>query len=275
MVDFRNKKLIEKLRKFTYGFTVYGVKVGIETNRKYLLDDIKAQLPEIFPVEFSEIKYVEAERFFAIKHIGNEAYKLYFDNEEPEEGTLRLRCVNYFLSHLRIKTVEYAESKVFLHAGVVGWNGEAIIIPGNSHDGKTTLVKELVKIGAEYYSDEYAVLDENGFVHPFPKTLSVRGIIDDYSQKEIKAEEFGQTGIEPIPVGLVLITKYEKSAKFKPEKLSKGKAILEILPHTLPIRFNAEFSLFVLNKILSRAIILKSKRGEAPHIAKIVTNYLT
>jgi hypothetical protein len=44
------------------------------------------------------------------------------------------------------------------------------------------------------------VLDKDGFVHPFPKKLSMRGIIDDYKQLDLSAESFGATvGLEPIP----------------------------------------------------------------------------
>jgi hypothetical protein len=34
-----------------------------------------------------------------------------------------------------------------------------------SYSGKTTLVSELIRAGATYYSDEYAVIDERGRVH--------------------------------------------------------------------------------------------------------------
>ena len=40
---------------------------------------------------------------------------------------------------------------LFVHAGVVGWRGLAIVIPGRSHTGKSTLVAELVWRGAVYY----------------------------------------------------------------------------------------------------------------------------
>ena len=258
---------------YRHAFEIFGVKVGIETNRKYLLEDIKAELHILFPFKESEINFEESNRRFSIKHLGKENFKLEIDGEVDNVGTLRKRCVLFFLSQLRIKVAEYAESRVFLHAGVVGWKGLAIIIPANSFSGKTTLVKELVKLGADYYSDEYAVLDKDGFVHPFPKMLSLRGIIDEYVQKDIAAEEFGTVGSEPIPVGLVLITEYVENAKFQPEQLSVGQGVLEIIPHTLPIRYRPEFSLAVLNKILSRAIILKSQRSEAPQFAKVLTEY--
>ena len=60
---------------------------------------------------------------------------------------------------------------LFVHAGVVGWRGLAIVIPGRSHTGKSTLVAELVWRGAVYYSDEFAVLDDTGRVHPSRRPL--------------------------------------------------------------------------------------------------------
>ena len=57
---------------------------------------------------------------------------------------------------------------VFLHAGVVGWGGRALLLPGRSFAGKSTLVEALVRAGAIYYSDEYAVLDLQGGSTPSP-----------------------------------------------------------------------------------------------------------
>src|ERR1700749_911879 len=60
-------------------------------------------------------------------------------------------------SDLQLYVAERAPRRVFVHAGVVGWKGRAVVIPGRSLSGKTTLVVELVRAGAEYYSDEDAV----------------------------------------------------------------------------------------------------------------------
>src|SRR5438132_10828607 len=45
-----------------------------------------------------------------------------------------------------------ARRKVFLRAGVVGWQGRAILICGPRSGGTTTLVKALVAAGATHYS---------------------------------------------------------------------------------------------------------------------------
>jgi hypothetical protein len=54
-------------------------------------------------------------------------------------------------------TAEATPDMTFLHAGVVGWQGRAFVLPGRSLSGKTTLVREMLRLGATYYSDEFAV----------------------------------------------------------------------------------------------------------------------
>ena len=65
-------------------------------------------------------------------------------------------------------------SDLFVHAGVVAVNGSALLMPGRSHSGKSTLVAALLRMGAAFLSDEYAVIDERGTILPFPTALSIR-----------------------------------------------------------------------------------------------------
>ena len=50
----------------------------------------------------------------------------------------------------------------------------AIVMPGASFAGKTTMVRAWLEAGATYYSDEFAVLDRTGRVHPFARPLAIR-----------------------------------------------------------------------------------------------------
>jgi len=191
---------------------------------------------------------------------------LFLNGEQISYDNSRHRFFKFFNGILRIVVAEHAQGAVFIHAGVVGWRGKAIVIPGNSFDGKTTLVAELVKNGAAYYSDEYAVLDEDGMCHPFPRDLSIRD--DQFHEEDLPVSAFGGTaGAEPIPVGAVVLTRYDEKAEWNPEKLTVGQGIMEIIPHTIPRIFNTKFSLKVLNTAVSDAIILKSPRGEAGELA--------
>jgi hypothetical protein len=61
-----------------------------------------------------------------------------------------------------------------VHASVVSWRGRAIVCPGRSMSGKTTLCAALVRAGAKYLSDEFALVDPSGLIHPYPRRPRVR-----------------------------------------------------------------------------------------------------
>jgi hypothetical protein len=61
---------------------------------------------------------------------------------------------------------------LFVHAGVVGWRGLAIVMPGRRPSGKSTLVEALVRRGAVYYSDAFGVLDGAGMVHSYARDMN-------------------------------------------------------------------------------------------------------
>lgn len=260
-------------------FQAYGVKIGVRAERKVYLKRVFQRLEKVFPNGLETVDEREIEYRFFIKSKKKGGYELFRNDEKMTEGADRENFFDSAETIIRLTVAEFAVGKVFLHAGVVGWKGKAIVIPGQSFAGKSTLVAELVKKGALYYSDEYAVLDEEGNVEPFPKWLSLRGIIDRWTQLDCPVESIGGlAGTETLPVGIVLIAKFDEKKKnpkyWKPQKLTRGKGIMEILPHTLPITNKPEFVLKVLDKMTSRAIIIKTIRGSAEDFAEMLIKYL-
>lgn len=66
-------------------------------------------------------------------------------------------------------------SHLILHAGVIARDGRAVIIPGLSGQGKSTLAAGLSRRGWRYLSDEFALVDlENQTVHPYPRPASLK-----------------------------------------------------------------------------------------------------
>lgn len=251
-------------------FEAYGVKIGLRLTREAYAARVAKRLSEILPNGYAFIEDFEAEHIIRLTRDDETGdFQIFKDGENVSDAADEADIFRFLDSQIRLTVAEYAVGKVFLHAGAVVWNGKAVIIPASSFSGKTTLVAELIERGAEYYSDEYAVLDGEGLVYPYPKMLSLRGIIDEYEQLDCPAESFGaKTGTEAVPVGLILICRFEKSLKngnrLNPEILSAGQGMLEVLAHTIPIRHNPKFALSVLNKISTRAIIAKTRqrRGE-------------
>ena len=265
-------KSVNKARFYSkkyFAFESFGVRIKIFAARGEILNEIKERVSQFLPAGlFEEIPYYKAVHSFSVRENKKAKFVLFKGRKKLTSGNDKEIFFKYFDSQIRLTIAEFADSKVFIHAGVVEWKGKALIFPAGSFQGKTTLVKELTKLGAKYYSDEYAVLDEDGFVHPFPKTLSIRGLIDEYQQVEFPVESFGGVkGIEPLSVGMILITEFESGSEWHPEFLSDGLGIMELLSHTIPIRYNPKFALKVLNKTVNHAIIVKTKRGEASEFA--------
>lgn len=266
--------------KFAFNFRSHGVNVGIETETAAQLRKVKQRLAKIFPGGFEEIAPEKVVYQFEINSGADKTIRCRRNEEVVTES--RAADENFYEAvqrEIRLTVAEFAVGKVFLHAGVVAWKNRAIVIPAISGSGKTTLVVELLKKGAVYYSDEYAVLNSDGWVEPFPKWLSIRGIKNAYTQVDRSVESLGAVaGQTAVPVGLILLAGFDekKSSRknWKPKVLSPGQAMMEILPHTLPIRNNPKFVLEVLNKSICHAIIVKTIRGEAEDFAQALLNYL-
>lgn len=171
-----------------------------------------------------------------------------------------------FESHVAMAVAETARGRVFVHAGVVGWRGRAILIPGASHSGKSTLVAALVRAGATYFSDEYAVLDSSGRVHPFPRLLQLRG--DGGRQKRVDVRSIGgRAASASLPVGLVVVTRYQAGRRWRPRAVSPGRGLLDLLAHTVPARRRPRAALSALQRVVVPGRVVESTRGEADETA--------
>lgn len=175
-----------------------------------------------------------------------------------------------FAAAIRICIAERAPRRVFVHAGVVGFGGEAILIPGASFSGKSTLVEALVRAGARYYSDEFAVLDRRGRVHPFRAPLALRDAAGR-GARLVAAKELDAAGRwAPLPVGVVALSRYLPGARWRPRALSPGRGALALLGHTVPARRDPQRALATLSLVAAKARMLQGSRGEADETARLL-----
>lgn len=250
--------------EWSAGFSIksYGVRIGIRSNDPGVLDRVRQHLPH----EWQSASSPVVDRLYSIQLGGAKARRfntLYGDHLQLERSLDLDAVMERFESDLRIFVAELAHHRVFVHAGVVGWQGKAIVIPGRSYSGKSTLVAELVRAGAAYYSDEYAVFDSRGRVHPFAKPLELRDE-GEYEQTKVTVAELGgHSGTRPLPVALVLMTHFKNGARWRPRRLTAGKGVLELLFNTVSARRNPERAMATLYRVASQAAVLKGVRGNA------------
>ena len=194
---------------------------------------------------------------------------LLYDNEREVGRTDDLEEIAArFQAFLHIHIAEHSPNRTFLHAGAVGWRGRAIVLPGRTGAGKTTLTAELVRAGASYLSDDFAPIDNRGRVHPFPKPLAIR---ENGETRELSAEAFGgQQRRLALPVGLVVLSSYAEGRHFRPRSLSPGRAVIELLKTTASARRDPMRAFERLSRIAQQAPVLRGARGDAAEAAEII-----
>jgi len=163
--------------------------------------------------------------------------------------------------HIELDIARQARTALFVRAGVVAWRGRAILIPGSGNAGTSTLVGELVRRGATYYSDEYAVIDEAGMVHPYGRGSA--------STHRVRTPE-----PPPITAALLIATTYAPEAKWAPVVLEGARALLPVLEHVPAMRAAPRRALRFAARLGPRLVALRGQRPEAQAVAPAVLEFM-
>jgi hypothetical protein len=156
-----------------------------------------------------------------------------------------------------------------IHGGVVAHGGRAILMPGPTHAGKSTLVAELVRRGTPYFSDEYALIDADGRVHPYPRPLLLRDG-SGYDQPRLATELGGTVAHEPLPVGLIVGLRYALDASLFTEAMSQAEGVLLLLRNTPQALADQPWILTPLERAVGDAACYAGLRGEAQATAAAI-----
>ena len=251
----------------SFAISSFGATVGVHLCDAALLDSVLDRLPPGWVP--SDLCLTDCD--FAVEEVEEDGTSCHDDSHMLFEGEVLVRrpttvtnVLDVLASRIEDRVAELAHPELFIHAGVVIWRGKAILLPAASYEGKSTLVAALVEAGAEYFSDEYAVLDHAGRVHPFPRKLSLRsGPLGADNRGGATQLAFSAAYRDGAPVGLVAFLTFESGAEWQTEVLSSGNALMELCAHTVAIRRRPEEALAILSKVVTQAEAVKGVRGEA------------
>jgi hypothetical protein len=107
-----------------------------------------------------------------------------------------------------------------------------VIVPGRSHTGKTTLVAAAVAAGWSYYSDEFAVVEADGLIHPYPRPLGVRDA-QGHTRPVAVATLGGTAASEPARAKAIIATQFVAGASWKPRLVEGSAAALAIVDNAV------------------------------------------
>lgn len=245
----------------------YGVRIGLRASDAQLLEGIEDYLPP----RWRPCRARAVDCLFSLRRAPSpespDATELFLDAERLICTAEREHVCLVLESAVRFQVASRTRQRLFVHAGVVGHRGRAIVIPGVSGAGKSTLVAALVRAGGVYYSDEFAVFDSRGQVHPYPSPIRVIPATGGWKIRRSVETLGGQVGVAKIPVGLVVDTRYMRGARWRPRRLSAAESVLALLPHTVVAREQPAMALAILEQVAADAAAWRGRRGEAERTA--------
>jgi hypothetical protein len=251
--------------------TSFGVSLRLSANHPDLLQEAQAFLPLDCKVSASAHPELQYSLHGPTPSDAEPVYRLRRNGRQIFTSVHLQDFLERFHSIVSLDVADRSTLRTFIHAGVVGWAGFAVLIPGRSFAGKSTLVAALIRAGASYYSDEFAVVDKRGRVHPYARPLQMR---EEHSHRQTShpVEAFGaRSAIRPLPVKLILVTRFEPGACWRPRQLTPGIGVLKLLDNTVSARRSPAAALRSLKQVVAKAQIVRSPRGEASQIIDWMT----
>jgi hypothetical protein len=252
--------------RFEQCFDIYGVRVALGASDREALD----QLVALLPAGANPCDPATVDRRFTLIEVRESIWQYEAGNgRSPMFPDLQL-VITMVDTELRNYVASTSSDRLFVHAGAVAYRGRAIVIPGKAFSGKSLLVAALVRRGAVYYSDEFAIVDQDGLVHPYARPLSIRRPDPQLNARETAESLGGTAGTEPLALGLIAATKYRPGADFSPERRSPAQGILTLLANTTGARERPADTMAALRRAASSALVLEGERGEADTAAQLL-----
>jgi hypothetical protein len=204
-------------------------------------------LPRMLPhaTLFVEGHSPEAQSFSLLPPNATAGYRCYEGDRLLREDPHCAPIFEEFARALMIHVANFVPDRVFLHAGVVGWRDRALLLPGPS----------------------FAGIDSGGWIHPYARDLQMRAPGND-TQTSVPAHTFAaSSGSIPLRAVMVVFAHYQPGARWNPQPVTHGMAVLEMLRHSIPMQRTPARVLATLAAMLEGAAAWRSARDEASFAA--------
>jgi hypothetical protein len=171
------------------------------------------------------------------------------------------------INNAELHVAENSPGLVFIHAGAVAFDGAAILLPGRSFSGKSSLTHALVRAGGTYYSDEFALLQPNGDVLPYPRALALRGSDGSFARR-IPIDALPSVGSGPARVALVAALRYDAELGWAVDEPGAAAGVLALIDNAVAAQSRPAEVLAASAAAMANGRFKRGSRGAADGAAR-------
>jgi hypothetical protein len=255
--------LSTRVMSATYSFLVSaaGCEVGFETNSEQAFELLNRYVfPSIARQRFTP---GQAEISIAVQHDA-EGFHLLLDQSPIASAARPDGLLRELIDCLDTGLVRHLKNLHAIHAGAVLVGDQALLFPGSSHSGKSSLVAELLRRGAVCLSDEYALIDTAGRVHAYPRVLLLRN--GGAAQTPVRPEECNagsRVASDPASVGWILSIRYASEKGWDLASVPQSDALMSLLQNTPHVLAQRPQMVEPFKRAVAGAKCFAGTRGEA------------
>jgi hypothetical protein len=245
----------------TYGFEVhaFGCNVQVAADCLETYTSLERYVFPSLPRLVSTI--TEPDIFIRLDRVADES-QLSVDGVVVASAGRTINLVPDLIRALDDAVVQRLTTLRAVHAGAVLWRERALLLPGVTHAGKSSLVAELLRQGATYFSDEYALIDSEGRVHAYPRPLLIRNGSPEQSPV-LPSEYNALIGEATAPVGWILSLEYLPESIWSVREVPQSEALLILLRNTPHILSESMGLVEVFQRAVARATCYAGRRPNA------------
>lgn len=195
----------------------------------------------------------------------DERFRLWVNGEPVAEAEHPKQLADAVINAIDETVIRCMRGLHAVHAGAVSIGGRGLLLPGGTHAGKSSLVVELLRRGARYFSDEYALIDPAGCVHAYPRPLLIRN--GSPKQFPVLPEEYDSGVAASAPVQWIVFLEYKPGGAWKVQEISQSMAVLTLLKNTPHALADAPEMVGSFERAVSGALCLAGERGQVADAA--------